>query len=64
MAALTATLTTSLAGTRLNAKRAPTQRAAVRNARSLTTAQAKGRYHHWCRISWSLLRLRAEQART
>ena len=42
MAALTATFTTSLAGTRLNAKRVPTQRTAVRNARSLTTAQAKG----------------------
>ena len=42
MAALTASVTAPLTGARVNVKRNSAQRAAVRSARQLTTAQAKG----------------------
>lgn len=42
MAALTASIAAPLAGARVNVKRNAAQRSAVRSARLLTTAQAKG----------------------
>ena len=42
MAALTASIVAPLAGARVNVKRNTVQRSAVRSARLLTTAQAKG----------------------
>lgn len=42
MAALTASIVAPLAGARINVKRNAAQRSAVRSARLLTTAQAKG----------------------